>query len=73
MNATTKDESNGSIDLGKNIEWLGRSGIRMFGGLRIAYLSGVDSDILGSEVLGSDSNKHYLGNYFLRKDIENLR
>lgn len=39
----------------KNIKWLGRAGIVDVRGIRIAYVSGIDSDILGSEIMNADS------------------
>lgn len=55
--------SNQEIDLGCNIKWLGRSGVTTVKGIKIAFLSGIDSDILGPEVQSCDRSK-YLGNYF---------
>ena len=50
--AILMNSNNSNLSLGKdsNITWLGRSGISEFSGIRIAYVSGIDSDILGSEV-----------------------
>ena len=56
----------------KNIKWLGRAGIVDVRGIRIAYVSGIDSDILGSEIMNADSKKNYLGNYFLASDIQDI-
>lgn len=67
MNSTKKD-----IVFAKNIKWLGRAGIVDVRGIRIAYVSGIDSDILGSEIMNADSKKNYLGNYFLASDIQDI-
>ena len=50
---TGNDES---IPFGKNLHFLGRSGLKMIKGLRVAYISGIDSDILGTEVWSADSS-----------------
>lgn len=47
----SEESKDGSIELGQNITWLGRSGIRTVQGVRIGFISGIDSDILGSECL----------------------
>lgn len=49
----------------KNLTFLGRSGIRTICGLRVAFVSGIDSDMLGSEVRGAKPDEFYLGNYFV--------
>jgi len=69
MNATTGRDG---ITFGKNVSFLGRSGIRNIKGLRVAFISGVDSDILGFEIRSSDPQAEYLGNYFVQKDIEKV-
>jgi len=70
MNA---DRSRAGLTFGKNVCFLGRSGIKILKeGLRIAFVSGVDSDILGSEVSGADPKTHYLGNYFVSSDINRV-
>ena len=72
--AILMNSNNSNLSLGKdsNITWLGRSGISEFSGIRIAYVSGIDSDILGSEVYLCDPSKQYIGNYFTKSDIENV-
>ena len=62
MNATTGRDG---ITFGQNVSFFGRSGIRNIKGLRIAFISGIDSDILGSEIRSSDPRTEYLGNYFV--------
>lgn len=42
------------VTFGKNVSFLGRSGIRTINGLRVAYVSGVDCDILGTEMKSAD-------------------
>ena len=60
------------VALMKRLNFLGRSGIRVVKGLRIAYVSGIDADQLGPEILKADAQSHYLGNYFVRQDIERV-
>ena len=43
-----------SIPFSKNLHFLGRSGLTTVKGLRIAYISGLDADILGTEVFSAD-------------------
>ena len=50
MNSTQKSD----VSFGKNLTFLGRAGIKKIFGLRIAYISGIDSDVMGSEVWNSD-------------------
>ena len=57
------------VKLGSNIEWLGRSGVLEIDGLRIAHISGVDSDILGHEVMSTDPQTKYVGNHFVQSDV----
>ena len=40
--------------------------------MRVAFLSGIDSDILGQEIVNADYDKTYLGNYFVKKDVEHI-
>ena len=42
----TKD----GFQLDKNVLFLGRSGVKVINGLRIGYVSGIDSDLLGETV-----------------------
>ena len=49
----------------KGLTFLGRSGIKEIQGLRVAFVSGLDADMLGNEVRNSDPTKAYLGNYFV--------
>ena len=46
------NKSKNGIDFSLNptLEFLGRSGVREFNNLRIAFISGIDSDILGDSV-----------------------
>lgn len=39
------------LTFGQNVNFMGRSGVKVLaGGLRVAFMSGVDCDLLGSEV-----------------------
>lgn len=66
------NQSESVVDICPNFTWLGRSGIKEINGIRIAFVSGIDSDILGSEVQSADATKTYLGNYFVKADIERV-
>ena len=69
MNAPkTKD----GYEFAKNFHFLGRSGLKVIKGLRIAYVSGLDCDMLGSEVRNANPETHYLGNYFVKSDIDKV-
>ena len=49
----------------KGLKFLGRSGLSVICGLRVAFVSGVDADLLGSEVRMADPAATFIGNYFL--------
>ena len=51
---------------------MGRSGVKLIKGLRVAYVSGVDSDLLGSEVVATDPEKEYIANHFVAADIKKV-
>ena len=61
-----------SIPFSSNLNFLGRSGLKIIKGLRVAYVSGIDSDILGTEVWSADPSAQYLAHYFVKRDIENI-
>ncbi len=61
-----------NTEIAKNFNWLGRSGISIMNGVRVAFLSGIDSDILGAEIVNADNDQTYLGNYFVKKDVDKL-
>ena len=61
-----------NTEIAKNFNWLGRSGISVINGVRVAFLSGIDSDILGAEIVNADNDQTYLGNYFVKKDVDRL-
>lgn len=68
MNATkTKD----GFEICKDLRFLGRSGVIDVKGLRLAYISGLDSDLLG-EGIYNDPSGRYKSNYFDKSDIENV-
>ena len=54
------------------MNFLGRSGLRVIKGLRVAYVSGIDCDLLGAEIFDADPTKEYLGNYFVKYDIDKV-
>jgi hypothetical protein len=63
----------GMFKFNKNVHFLGRCGIFEFEGLRIAYVSGKDSDILGNEISGKlNPELEYVSNYFCQGDISAL-
>jgi hypothetical protein len=63
----TKKSMNG-YEFVKNVNFLGRSGIVEIKGLRVGYISGIDSDLLGETVFKDDSDK-YKANYFGKEDV----
>ena len=65
----SKKHSNGS-EISKDCTFLGRSGVKIIKGMRIAFLSGIDFDVIGGDVVKNDSR--YIGNYFRREDINKL-
>ena len=65
--------SQGGLTFGQNVTFLGRSGIRILkSGLRVAFVSGLDSDMLGPEVTQADSKAQFLGNHFVKNDIDKV-
>jgi hypothetical protein len=48
---------------------LGRSGVKLINGLRVAFVSGIDFDILGGSSLASGTNGKYLGHYFFEEEL----
>ena len=57
------------FSLTKGLHFLGRSGVKLINGLRVAFVSGVDFDILGGSSLASGTNGKYLGHYFFEEDL----
>ena len=49
------------FELTKGITFLGRSGVKLINGLKVAYVSGVDFDALSSSTPPTEA---YLGHYF---------
>jgi hypothetical protein len=41
-------------------------------GLRVAYVSGIDFDVLGGSSLTSSPNNKYLGHYFFEEDLNKI-
>ena len=58
----------------REISFLGRSGVKLIKGLRVAYLSGIDFDIIGgySQIIKDSSKDKYLGNYFNEEDLNKI-
>ena len=54
------------------MSFLGRSGVKVINGLRVAYISGVDADLLGNEVSKVDPQKEYVGHHFVLLDIQKV-
>ncbi len=44
----------------------------MINGLRVAYVSGIDVDVLGGSSLASSSKNKYLGHYFFEEDLNKI-
>lgn len=51
---------------------MGRSGVKLINGLRVAYISGIDFDVLGGSSLASSPNSKYLGHYFFEEDLNKI-
>ena len=63
----------GMFKMNKNLHFLGRSGILEQDGIRIAYVSGKDSEILGPSISSNLSpSLEYMSNYFCQADIATL-
>lgn len=55
--------------MSSGFNFMGRSGVKLVKGLRVAFLSGIDFDVLGSaDMLKSES---FYGNYFTEGDLQN--
>ena len=62
----------GGFQLTKGLNFLGRSGVKVINGLRVAYVSGIDFDVLGGSSLASSPNSKYLGHYFFEEDLNKI-
>lgn len=60
------------FSLARGLNFLGRSGVKVINGLRIAYVSGIDFDVLGGSTLASGTSGKYLGHYFLEEDLKKI-
>ena len=69
MNSTSARDG---LTFGQNVNFLGRSGLKVIKGLRVAYISGIDCDLLGPEVKGANPTENYIGNYFVNQDIDRV-
>ena len=66
------DKSKNGFDISQNVNFLGRSGvIELKGGIRIGFISGIDSDLLGEGVC-NDASGNYKGAYFGKADIDKV-
>ncbi len=54
-------KSSDGFELTKGLTFLGRSGVKLIKGLKVAYVSGVDFDALSASTPPTDA---YLGHYF---------
>ena len=58
------------FEMSSGFNFMGRSGVKLVKGLRVAFLSGIDFDVLGSaDMLKSES---FYGNYFTEGDLQNV-
>lgn len=48
---------------------MGRSGVKVISGLRVAYISGIDFDVLAGPLMQESVGEQYIGNYFTKADI----
>jgi hypothetical protein len=62
----------GGFQVTKGLNFLGRSGVKVINGLRVAYVSGIDFDVLGGSSLASSPNNKYLGHYFFEEDLNKI-
>jgi hypothetical protein len=65
----SKKTQNG-FSLTKGLNFLGRSGVKLINGLRVAYISGTDFDVLGGSTLTQSAQGKFIGNYFLEEDLQ---
>lgn len=68
MNATRSKEG---MEVSRDVRFLGKAGVVEIKGLRVAYLSGIDSDLLGESIYNDKTNK-YKSNYLGREDIDKV-
>jgi len=67
MNAKRSAEG---LELGRGLHFMGRSGVKLMkGGLRVAYLSGIDFDAISTK----SHEAQYFGNYFSSKDLDRIK
>ena len=69
MNSTSGRDG---LTFGQNVNFLGRSGLQLIKGLRVAFISGVDCDLLGPEVKAANPDENYIGNYFVMQDVNRV-
>ncbi|TNV85145.1 hypothetical protein FGO68_gene10308 [Halteria grandinella] len=63
------EKTKNGFDMAKGLSFLGRSGLKVISGLRVAYISGIDFDVLaGPETQGS-AEQQYIGSYFTKADV----
>ena len=69
------NKSSVGIEFVPGFNFLGKSGVKLIKGLRVAFISGVDFDILGGGIdlaTQAQTNENYIGNYFTQTDITNV-
>ena len=70
--------SRGMHQFNERLHFLGRAGVHQFeklNGLRIAFLSGKDSEIFGAmkdQTGPNNQNNEYTGKYFLERDVKDI-
>jgi hypothetical protein len=59
------------FEMVKSFNFMGKSGVKIIKGLRVAFLSGIDFDVIGESTTSqtSDSKESFLGNYFTDDDL----
>lgn len=63
-------KTSAGFEMSSGFNFMGRSGVKLVKGLRVAFLSGIDFDVLGSaDMLKSES---FYGNYFTEGDLQNV-
>ena len=56
------------LEIAKNLNFLGRSGVKEINGLKVAFLSGTDGDLFEERLSGSK----YSGHFFTYDDVERV-
>eukprot|EP00347_Sterkiella_histriomuscorum_P005571 403356100 len=64
MNAT---KSQNGYEIARNLKFMGRAGVQLINGLRIAFISGIDIDSITT--VDKENDQEFLGSYFKHSDL----